>query len=226
MGSKSDYTSDEWRARFPRSYESDQCYPVAVHAALVSSDHIFGSTTTDGRGVKEVSRRMGYRRYLASTPADAMQSRPFRQFLKTHGLEYANETSHNDPVGMLRRLARSDESSFPLVSVHLGFMHDHRGLSLKGVDTERNSHVVAVLRVTNDSVEFFDGTFHPERMPRTPEEMSLARFLKHWEADPYQPLFVEYIRKRQEPRAGLKRPTGKALEEYKLIGGEANAFGP
>lgn len=218
MSSKSDLTPDRWRERFQRSYETDQCYPAAVHAALRSADHVLGTDIAKRNDLKAVSRRMGYRRRF-STPADAMQNTAFRRFLGTYGLQYAEESKAPDPIKRLRELARSDDVSFPLVSVHLEFLTEHRGVQLKGVDLDLNSHAVLVLKVGEDDVDFFDGNFQPERLPGVRERMPLVKFLSFWERDPYRPLFVEYITRKEKAARPPPRSKAKTIESY-VIGGK------
>jgi len=182
---KSDKSVPQWRTSFKRVYERDQCYPGAVHAALVSASYLFGVGPETAFELPVLNRKLGYHRG-SSTPIDAPTLTRFRRWIESFGLIVQHSSSSSGALDRLKHVVRSDGSSFPLVGVDLELVKDYdtrtriRHVGSPAQAPPPTDHALVVLEVTDEDVQFFDPTLPNVGRTLIEERIPLPTFLRHW----------------------------------------------
>lgn len=221
--SKPRHSAEWWRSKFKRVYEADQCFPGAMYALLRSADEVLGSGFCAKNELSDVSRRLGYRKG-SSTGAHAGLRNPFRHYLSTYGLTYREEIGPSDAFQHLKDLVASPTSSHPLVSVRLGFASAaDPSTDIVGTPSDED-HVIVILEIEDNTVEFFDATSHPELhgSPDSSEKAPVDTLLRFWAANTPEPFLRGWVemapRKTARQKVKGKSPR-RTLESFSVYGG-------
>lgn len=173
----------------------------------------------------DLNRRLGYKKGR-STPIYAALGNPFRHYLASYGLQYQDALEPANALPHLRQLVASPTTSLPLVSVGLGFTEAADSSTEVVGRPSDEDHLIVILALDSDRVEFFDPAAHPEvhGEVQAVESAPLGVFTRFWggyHLEPYLRAWVERVPPPPARAKGKATPKVHPLEDtYPSQGGQ------